>query len=243
MLKDKYRIKEMNFPDKRAALEWIYRKQLGSRNLTNMQRTYIIGKIYEARKNTNSFKGNQFHNQSSHKQSLNTADLIGKEIGIAGRSVRRAEKYSKGIDALRGASVDAANKVLNGQSNLTKENVGELSKMEPKEVEDIALAIVSDEPLPQQRADQGHTSLDNQENVEELDAFIADLCDYSPVPDYKVDCIFYENQFCTREYVQQARQVLKGYREVFVSENNHDISDVITRYLSKMLRKLKGILK
>ena len=54
-----FRTKEMDFSDKWAAFEWMYRKQLGRRNLTEPQKAYMIGKMYEARKNTESFKGNQ----------------------------------------------------------------------------------------------------------------------------------------------------------------------------------------
>ena len=41
-----HRFKEMDFDDKWAAFEWMYRKQLGRRNLTDEQRTYMIGKMY-----------------------------------------------------------------------------------------------------------------------------------------------------------------------------------------------------
>ena len=40
LLKDRFRIQEMDFPDKWTAFDWMYRKQLGRRNLTEAQRTY-----------------------------------------------------------------------------------------------------------------------------------------------------------------------------------------------------------
>ncbi len=87
-----------------AAFEWMYKKQLGRRNLTEEQKTYMIGKVYEARKNTESFKGNQYKSadaQNDHQQTRNeikqgTAGQIGKEYGIGGATVRRAEEFSNG---------------------------------------------------------------------------------------------------------------------------------------------------
>ena len=48
----KWHTRELDFTDKWGAFEWMYRNQLGRRNLTDEQRTVLIGKMYEARKNT-----------------------------------------------------------------------------------------------------------------------------------------------------------------------------------------------
>lgn len=78
----------------------------------------MIGKMYEARKNTNAFKGNQYtgksgdgqnvHNQTSRDIKNGTAGQIGKEFGMDGRSVRRAEQFAKGVDAVKAESADTA---------------------------------------------------------------------------------------------------------------------------------------
>lgn len=92
----------------------MYRKQLGRRNLTDEQKMYMVGKMYEARKNTNNFRGNQYTNksgcgQSDHNQIKGrVAEQIGKEVGIGEKNVRRAEKFAKGIDAIREVSPGAA---------------------------------------------------------------------------------------------------------------------------------------
>lgn len=156
-----YRIKEMDFADKWEAFAWMYRKQLGRRNLTDEQKAYMIGKMYEARKNTESFKGNQYTNKSGGGQNVQhqsgqnvhlptrresrdgTAGQIGKEVGVDGRTVRRAADFAKGLDALKEVSAEAAEKVLSGGSGATKSFVSELPKMEKQEVEDAARAIIS----------------------------------------------------------------------------------------------------
>ncbi len=157
-LKDKYHVKEMDFPDKYAAWDWMYRKQLGRRNLTKEHRDYLIGKMYEAEKRMRGGNhGNQYikmasgpdvHLPEEDSLSNRTAEAIGKEFGITERSVRRAEKYSKGIDTLKEVSADAADKVLKGQSKATKAAIRELPEKDAGEIADIAEAIERGEPVP-----------------------------------------------------------------------------------------------
>ena len=47
-----YHTREMDFPNKWAAFEWMCKKQLGRRNLTSQQRTALIGETYLSRKNS-----------------------------------------------------------------------------------------------------------------------------------------------------------------------------------------------
>lgn len=90
----------------------MYRNQLGRRNLTDEQRTVLIGKMYEARKRTEAFKGNQYSSggaQNEHKQKTGrTAEQIATELGIGKETVKRAEKFAKGVDAIRAESTEAA---------------------------------------------------------------------------------------------------------------------------------------
>ena len=46
----RWRVREMRFEDKWEAFDWMYKNQLGRRNLTDEQRHYLLGKMYEARK-------------------------------------------------------------------------------------------------------------------------------------------------------------------------------------------------
>ena len=139
-----YKIREAQFADKWEAFEWMYRKQLGRRNLTAEQRTYMIGKMYEARKKTQgtnnqyiqakSENGQNVHFQSKREVKDGTSGEIGKDFGMDGRSVRRAEKFAQGVDKIRNVSPAAADKVLSGGANITKTAVQELSKAEPEAV-------------------------------------------------------------------------------------------------------------
>lgn len=150
--------RDMDFADKWAAFDWMYRNQLGRRNLTEEQRVYMVGKLYEARKNTEAFKGNQYtdksgdgqnvHNQTRRDQRNGTAGEIGKEYGMDGRTVRRAEKFAKGVDALKQVSKDAADKVLSGKAKVKKQDIAAVAAAEPELQQQAARAIEKGEALP-----------------------------------------------------------------------------------------------
>ena len=126
-----YKVKEMEFTDKWAAFNWMYRKQLGRRNLADEQKTYIIGKMYEARKksvgapkgNTNAEKQSAQNGQvvsKSDKEGHGVSGEIAMELNIGRNTVRRAEHFAKGIDALREVSPEAADKIINGKAKVVK---------------------------------------------------------------------------------------------------------------------------
>lgn len=137
-----YKVREMKFADKWEAFDWMYKKQLGRRNLTEELKEYLIGKRYEAQKN---MVGAPTGNDNAKKQSGQnvqfesrrgtkdgTAGEIGKEYGIDGRSVRRAEKFSKGIDAIREEFPETANSILKGELPVSKTDVMEIAKESDK---------------------------------------------------------------------------------------------------------------
>ena len=150
-----YKIREMQFADRWEAFEWMYRKQLGRRNLTTEQKTYMIGKMYEARKNTQGgdrrseeFSNGQNAHLKDHREIKDgTSGEIGKEFGIDGKTVRRAEKFAQGVDKIREVDQATADKVLAGKANVTKTAVQALSKAEPEAVKAATEKIKAGETI------------------------------------------------------------------------------------------------
>lgn len=156
-----FRTKEMDFADKWAAFEWMYRKQLGRRNLSDEQKAYMIGKMYEARKKSvGAQEGHEGRNQhttaNSDKMSTlatrretrdGTSGEIGKDFGIDGKTVRRNEKFAKGVDAIREVSPAAAEKVLEGKSSMSKQRIAEMRNADNEEVKEVAKAIEEGKPV------------------------------------------------------------------------------------------------
>ena len=152
----RWSVRETDFADKWAAFDWMYRNQLGRRNLTEEQRTYMIGKMYEARKNSQGgdrrseefSNGQNVHLKDRREQRNGTAGEIGKEYNMDGRSVRRAEKFAKGVDALKQVSLDAADKVLSGKAKVKKQDIAAVAVAEPELQQQAARAIEKGEALP-----------------------------------------------------------------------------------------------
>ena len=91
-------------------------EQLGRRNLTDEQRTVLIGKMYEARKhsrgNTTSTRAEDgtfqcTQNGNNGEQPQRVSDQIAQELGITKNTVIRAEKFSKGLDKIAEVSPEA----------------------------------------------------------------------------------------------------------------------------------------
>lgn len=145
-----WRVREMHFDDKWAAFDWMYRNQLGRRNLTDEQRTYMIGKMYEARKksrgNTTELRNPDGTYQSGQSDAVGkkTRELIAEELGIGAKTVERSEKFAKGVDAIRGVNPDAADKVLGGKADVNKRDVMAVTTMARDEVKAVAQAILDD---------------------------------------------------------------------------------------------------
>ena len=253
LLKDRFRIQEMDFPDKWTAFDWMYRKQLGRRNLTEAQRTYMIGKLYEARKNTEAFKGNQYmergagqsdQHQTSHKERDETAGAIGREFGVGRRTVRRAGAFAKGVDALKSVSSDAAGKVLKGEVAVTKEEIRDIQKLSQETVEELAKAILHGDPIPRQMINRGRKpggwTEEERRLQDETEAIVADMYDRQTIPEYTIESLVYEIQLCAKEYLQQIRHTFDDRIEILTDENKPIIADAIGHFIIDEFEKLRG---
>ena len=98
--------------------------QLGRRNLTEQEASYYRGKLYSARKQ------HQFIHPKSVGQNVprsDTAEELGKEYGVNGRTIKRDEQFSKAVDKVADEiGEEARNAILSGQAKVPKESVEQL---------------------------------------------------------------------------------------------------------------------
>ena len=132
---------ELIFTDRYQAKEWILKNQLGRRNITNEQRLRLIGQMQENRKQSH---GGQIKGMGKNEPSVrSTAEAIAKEVGVSESTVKRAEKFSKGIDAIEKVSPEAAKKILQGGGRVTKAEVMAVPQMDEEEQEAFAERVVN----------------------------------------------------------------------------------------------------
>ena len=134
----KFEVEEIQLANKYEALAWICKNQLGRRNLSPERKKFLLGKEYESTKlavggqpgNCNPVKrcGQNDHIVSEKR----TCERIASEHGIGEKTVRRAEKYSRGIDAAEEAVPGAQEEILTGRIKATDAQIAALPAI-PKE--------------------------------------------------------------------------------------------------------------
>lgn len=243
LLGKKYRTKDMNFPDKWAAFEWMYKKQLGRRNLTEEQRTMLIGKMYESRKKS---VGAQFGNKNAEKQCHQNEDIvsqgrsvhkIAQELGVGTSTVERAEKFSKGIDALAEVNKEAADEVLKGKTGVNKKTIMEFPKMEPLRQKEVAEAIMRGDIKKEQNKGgnpRGWTKEDRESRAL-TEAIVADM--YNPeLKPYTIEMLEEEIELNGQSAINVLRQVVLVERTDLLSgENNRRVVQKIENIINEFI--------
>lgn len=135
-----YEIEEREFEDKNEVINWMIDNQLGRRNLSPQQQSYLRGKRYsQEKKSVNEFKGNQY-SRSGGGQNVpqqKTAERLAKQYGVTDRTIKRDEQFSKGVDNIGRYQPELKNEILSGKSDFTNKEVQSFSKIEePEEIEE-----------------------------------------------------------------------------------------------------------
>jgi len=141
-----FKVKEIAFASMEDCMDWMINNQLGRRNVTETQKDYLIGKKYENEKKRHG--GARDQNGPLKK----TAEMLGEEFGIGSTQVKRNEDFAKGVDLLANVEPELKGQILQGKSDLNKQDVqefGKISKQAQKEVKQSAI-FVSDEELKRQ---------------------------------------------------------------------------------------------
>ena len=136
----RWRVRNADFEDKWAAFDWMFKNQLGRRNLTDEQRHYLLGKMYEARKHLHGFhEETQTRGADGTIRSRKNCDIgkgrtskqIAEERGIGSRTVESAGCYAKGIDAIRNEEPELADSILKAERKLSKKDIEAIGKAHP----------------------------------------------------------------------------------------------------------------
>ena len=243
LLKDKFRTRPMDFADKWEAFEWMYKKQLGRRNLTEEQKAYMVGKMYEARKHSQGgdrrseefSNGQNVHLKDRREVKDGTAGEIGKEIGVDGRTVRRAEKFAKGIDTLRESNPEAADAVLKGNSGATKAEISELPNKTANEIQKVAQDILTGEIKKPKREKA------EKEDLAAINKIVTEMYDASHVAEYTMDMLVEDIQINGKMVVDMLRGILTSHSTLLIAENKPLVGEAIEKYFIEEIKKVKEL--
>ena len=126
--------------NKESAINWVINNQLGRRNLTPEEKTYLIGKRHINEKLSHQEAGAR----ANQERLGTTAERIAKETGVHPRTVTKAEPFAHAVDAI--AQVmghETAQEIRDGKSRLTREQILNLAKMSVKDMPKAYAAMKS----------------------------------------------------------------------------------------------------
>lgn len=155
-----YKVKHMEFADKWAAVVWMCRNQLGRRNVTDEQKTVLIGEAYKAQKMTQggdrgternvSGKFTASH-QSDDLRNGKTKNIIAKQFGVGSSTVERAEHFLDGLNEAEKVSPGIKEAVLAGEVKAPKNLIAEIRSMPDEEKKATVEAIKRNEKVSLKR--------------------------------------------------------------------------------------------
>lgn len=147
-----YRVHEMIFADRLEAIEWMYRNQLGRRNLSDEMRSYVRGKLYESQKkirggtganqHTTKQSGHNVHSARSKKPTGDkTATRIGQEYGVNARTIRRDADYAAAVDKAESVVPGFKDSILSGSMKISKKFLKDVCELQDGLVSEALQAI------------------------------------------------------------------------------------------------------
>lgn len=115
---------------------------MGRRNITDEQKTVLIGEAYRAQKlsignhaqhDTDGKYLSRQNDDLGAKQIIRTKDVIAQKFNVAGSTVERAERFANGLDAAEKVSPGIREVVLSGEVKAPKALIADIRNV-PEEV-------------------------------------------------------------------------------------------------------------
>ena len=149
-------VRDLNLETREEVLVWICKHQLGRRNLTPEQKKFLVGKQYDAEKQSAGFHGNQHtlpvrsaDAQNEHQQtSEKTCERIARENHISASAVRRAALFAAGVDLAEELCPGIRQRVLSGDLKAPDALFERLAKARPADYD----ALLEQIKNPQSRS-------------------------------------------------------------------------------------------
>jgi ParB family chromosome partitioning protein len=139
----------MEFADKELVIDWIINNQLGRRNLTPTNQSYLRGLQYQReKKKVSNEKGvNQFSEvRGNNCTQPKTAERLAEQHNVSPRTIKNDAEYTKAVDeVVSNTAPEVKQQILNREIPITKKDTLEIAKAEPEEQKEIIRQVVSGE--------------------------------------------------------------------------------------------------
>lgn len=153
-----YQTRQMEFESDWHALEYIYSNQMGKRNLTTQQKTYALGKLYEARRQmrgNNAVRGEDGkylsrQNDGTGGRTERTDEILAKEHNTHPRSVDRAYIFARAVDKGDTDVPGFRDAVVSGKIKPSNKEIASLDKMDDDKRKKSVETLMAGDKLPKE---------------------------------------------------------------------------------------------
>lgn len=246
-----YRIKEMEFSDKWSAVVWMCHNQLGRRNVTDEQKTVLIGEAYKAEKmSVGGNRGNRYAKVANPQSEdlLNgdnrTAQKIAKQFNVGRATVERAGYFVDGLNAAEEVSPGFKTAILSGEVKAPKSTIAEIRKMEPEEKKKTVESILSGETkkTPTKRVGFPKEARQVKQDIADI---VADMYDSDSDYEYGVSDLVDEIKVNTEAFVKMLHRTTDIRREVFSGNerNKQEVISAINEYAIAEINRIMEAIK
>lgn len=143
-------IKKIDFTSHKDALDWMVKNQLGRRNLSPEQQSYLRGLRYNQEKMQGKRTDLTFGQSDQKLESESTAKRLAKEYDVSEKTIIRDAQYAEGLDLIGKDDPQLKKEILHGTTKVSKEEVQRLSKgrrakdtLKPKTISSIELMCIA----------------------------------------------------------------------------------------------------
>lgn len=120
----RYSIKPLEFADIESAKDWMIINQLGRRNLTDEQRSYLRGLRYQREKEQHGGE----RKSSDQNDHLKTSARLADEYKVGEATIRRDRDFAIGLEKIGASNPELKRSILNGEAKINKSLVQKLGK-------------------------------------------------------------------------------------------------------------------
>ena len=120
-----YKLERRTFTNKDAVKDWMIKLQLGRRNLTKEQGSYLRGLQYNREKKSasdNLKQGNSPSSQNVHT-GKRTVDIIAEQHKVSSKTIQRDADYARGIELIGESKQVLKQEILSGVSKMKKSDI------------------------------------------------------------------------------------------------------------------------
>jgi hypothetical protein len=146
LLGRKFEVVELDFPDRAAVIAWLYDTHYGRRSYSAEMKSYVRGKSYLGRKQPHGGSRKKARGQSVL---LRTADAVGAEYGVDGRTVKRDAAFTEALDQIAAAcGAEVRDQVLSRVARWTRRDVERLAKLAKATLQETVRAALKSGKRP-----------------------------------------------------------------------------------------------